>query len=444
MSRVVSIAVVSILLVILSLGCVGVWYATRDPLPREIRIAAGKQDGLYHTFAQHLALKIQKRTGHPVRVIETAGTEENIGLLQEGGTELALIQTISLTPKEVAGIAPLFPEPVHLIVRDRTKKVESPSQLGGKNVSLGLPGSGMRINSHTLLAHYDVPLAEVHKSDAHFAALATDSELDAALITTGWMNPQVAKLLQNPDLKLIGIPDPDGLAARHPWFVPTTIPRGLYPAKTPVPAEPVRTVAVTALLAGRADCSDQLVRETLAAIYETDLRASFPVVLSAKAAKDYDTAVMHPSVARYHDPSAGFARLSRALEIIAKSKEVLLALVAFGLLVWGWVRRHRERLAAEADQAQKQKLDEFIRQTLAVELQQMEVAEPEQLRVFLRRVTQIKQAALQELTSEKVRGDQLFAIFLSQCAALSEKIQMRMMYARMSEVAEKNDARVAP
>ena len=32
-----------------------------------------------------------------------------------------------------------------------------------------------------------------------------------------------------------------------------------------------------------------------------------------------------------------------------------------------------------------------------------------------------------------VRGDQLFAIFLSQCAALSEKIQMRMLYGRMSE-----------
>ena len=40
--------------------------------------------------------------------------------------------------------------------------------------------------------------------------------------------------------------------------------------------------------------------------------------------------------------------------------------------------------------------------------------------------------ALQELTSEKVRGDQLFAIFLAQCAALSEKIQMRMLYGCLS------------
>ena len=100
------------------------------------------------------------------------------------------------------------------------------------------------------------------------------------------------------------------------------------------------------------------------------------------------------------------------------------------------VERRREQVAATADQAQRQKLDDFIGRTLTVELEQMEVAEPEQLRPFLRRVTQIKQDALRELTSEKVRGDQLFSIFLSQCAALSEKIQMRMLYGRMSETME--------
>ena len=28
------------------------WYGSRDPLPSEIRIAAGQRDGLYFTFAQ--------------------------------------------------------------------------------------------------------------------------------------------------------------------------------------------------------------------------------------------------------------------------------------------------------------------------------------------------------------------------------------------------------
>ena len=107
-------------------------------------------------------------------------------------------------------------------------------------------------------------------------------------------------------------------------------------------------------------------------------------------------------------------------------------MITIFLLVWGWARRRRERATVAADQIQKQKLDDFIGETLEVELQQMEVTDPEELRPFLRRLTMIKQEALRELTSEKVRGDQLFAIFLSQCAALSEKIQMRMLYGRMS------------
>lgn len=104
------------------------------------------------------------------------------------------------------------------------------------------------------------------------------------------------------------------------------------------------------------------------------------------------------------------------MELLSKSKEALFGVVAAAILMWGWLRRRREQIAAAADQVQKEKLEGFIGRTLTVELDQMKVDAPEELRPFLRQVTQIKQEALKELTSEKVRGDQLFAIFLSQCA----------------------------
>jgi TRAP transporter TAXI family solute receptor len=409
------------------------WYTSHEFLPREIRIAAGKPNGLYDTLARQLARCLHERTGRPVRVLETAGTEENVRLLRDSDAELALIQTVSSTPKGLAGIAPLYPEILHLLAR-KGKGIRSPKDLEGRRVALGLRGSSMRQISHTVLNHYQVK--NVEDAEEYFDVLDTEPGVDAALVTTGWMNPTVERLLQRGDLELIGIDDPDGLALRHPWFTVTTIPRGLYPATPPAPPESVRTVAVTALLASRADASDRLVREALAALYESELRSSFPAVLSAKAAKDFDAAVMHPSVAVYHNPAVALNRLSQWSEVISKSKEAVFGVIAFAVLGWGWMRRRRERIAAAADQAQKQKLDDFIARTLTVELEQMEVTDPEHLRPFLRRVTQIKQEALRELTSEKVRGDQLFAIFLSQCAALSEKIQMRMVYGRMSEAAD--------
>lgn len=326
----------------------------------------------------------------------------------------------------------MFPEPLHFIVRKgKGKTITSPADLAGRRVALGLRGSGMRQNGHTLLAHYGVSPEDVVDVEDPFDALL-DERVGAVLITTGWMNPVLEKALRRDDVELVGLADPQGLAARHPWFIPTTIPRGLYSGKPPVPRDPVETVAATAMLTARSDAHEDLVRASLAELYETGLRASYPAMLSAKAARDYDASVMHPSVTGYHDPSARIKRVSRALELIGKSKEALFGAGAIALLIWGWFRRRRERIAAASDQLQKQKLDEFIGRTLTVELEQMEVSDPEALRPFLRRVTQIKQEALNELTSEKVRGDQLFAIFLSQCAALSEKIQMRMMYGRLS------------
>ncbi|MBA4065873.1 MAG: hypothetical protein C0501_19570 [Isosphaera sp.] len=415
----------------LALVCAVVWYAIRPGLPSEIRIAAGQPGGLYHSFAVDYGRRLEERTGRPVRVLETGGSGDNARLLREGGADLALMQTVCLPPDGVVAVAPLFPEPVHFVVR-KGSDIRSPADLAGRRVGLGKPGSGVRQNADVILSHYGVAPEKVRGADDPFGSLAGSGDLDAALVTSGWMNPTLERVLRGGEVELVGLADPEGLAARHPWLVPATIPRGLYSGSPSVPPEPVRTVAVTALLAARSDAPREVVREALAALYETDLRAAYPLLLSARAARESDAAVLHPAAVAYHDPSARFHRLAQAMELAAKSKEVLVGLVALAVLVWGWVRHRRGLRAAAEDRAQKQKLDEFIGRTLAVEVEQMDVTDPEQLRPFLRRVTAVKQEALKELTSERVRGDQLFAIFLSQCAALSEKIQMRMIYGRVT------------
>ncbi len=421
-----------LLLVAIVISSAVVWYLSRDPLPPEIRIAAGQPDGLYSSFAEAFAKRLSARTGRPVRVLTSVGSEANIELLRNGQAELALVQTASLPPEGLASIAPVFQEPLHLIAR-KGKGIRSPSDLKGRRVALGLSGSSIRINAQTVLAHYEIPLEDLQFAEEPFGALDTNQEIDAAVVTTGWMNPIVDKLLHRPDLELVSIPDPEGLSLRYPWFTPTTIPRGLYPGNRPVPSEPIRTISVSALLSVRSDASDRLVQESLAALYESDLLSEFPAVPTAKNARQTDLVGQHPAVLVYHDPAVAFKRLTQTMELLSKSKEALFGLGAAAILAWGWLRRRRERFAAQADRLQKQKLDAFIAQTLTVELDQMSVTEPEKLRPYLRQLTLIKQNALKELTSETVRGDQLFAIFLSQCAALSEKIQMRMIYGQLTE-----------
>lgn len=121
----------------------------------------------------------------------------------------------------------------------------------------------------------------------HFGAVGRDTEVDAALVTTGWMNPQIEQLLRRDEFALVGLPAPDAVSDQHPWLTPVTIPSGLYSGRPITPAMPVRTVAATALMSARADAPDELIQEALDALYESDLRAGFPAVQSAKAARNY-------------------------------------------------------------------------------------------------------------------------------------------------------------
>ena len=160
-----------------------------------------------------------------------------------------MFQTYSLPPDGIAGIAPLFMEPLHLIARN--KDIASVAKLAGKRVALGTKGSGMRQNAMTVLANHGLALTDLTEVEEPFGALDADPKLAAAFIASRWMNPLLLKRLQQNDVALVGIDDAEGLAARHPWFTATTIPHGLYPGKPPVPPKPVPTVAVTALLRAR-------------------------------------------------------------------------------------------------------------------------------------------------------------------------------------------------
>src|SRR5262249_30646546 len=162
----------------------------------------------------------------------------NVKLLREGGAELGFMQALSTTPDDVAGIAPLFPEPLHLLVR-KGKGIRSVADLKGRRVTLGPRHSGARQNAIAVVNHYQVPLESLQDTEEYFVALATDPKLEAALFTTASMNQQLKDLLARGDLELVGIADAEGLATSHPWFTVTTIPRGLYPGNPPEPPAPV-------------------------------------------------------------------------------------------------------------------------------------------------------------------------------------------------------------
>ena len=61
------------------------------PPPRQLRIATGSASGAYHAFGQHFASELQ-RSGIELEIVATAGSLENLDLLEAGEVDLALVQ----------------------------------------------------------------------------------------------------------------------------------------------------------------------------------------------------------------------------------------------------------------------------------------------------------------------------------------------------------------
>lgn len=76
--------------------------------------------------------------------------------------------------------------------------------------------------------------------------------------------------------------------------------------------------------------------------------------------------------------------------------------------------------------AHKDHLNEFLIRIGQIEKAQMDTDDNEKLREYLDEVTRVKLQALEELTDERLRGDNMFTILLMQYANVARKIESKL------------------
>jgi len=325
--------------------------------------------------------------------------------------------------------APLYAEPVYVIVR-KGREIASAKDLMGRRVALGPVGSGMRASATTLLRHCGIGPESLVDHTRYFAELSSDSSLDAAIATSGMLSPDLHALMHDGEFELLPLVNARALSIHHPYFMPVTIPRGLFRPEPPIPARPVETVATTAVLAVREDAPGVLVEAALRTVYEDYLSIHGPSLMPAREAREWELLPIHGAARSYHDPYQGVGLLANLLEGLAGIKELLFAAGAGLYLLW----RRRRRLAEERDlrhlQTQRAALETLMDETVRIERAQMSCADADTLERFLDDVTVLKLKALGELSHKDLRGDRLFLIFLIQCANLIRKIQSKLIQYR--------------
>ena len=226
-------------MVLVLVGSIVTWYVTRETLPSRIKLATALPGGLYHKVGSDLARQLATRTGAEVEVVSTAGSLENRKKLLAGDVDLAILQAGTVPSDGLSALAPLYEDVMCVVVR-RGRDITSVRDLAGRSVIFGPEGSGMREQALRLLTHYRIKIADTEVSYLYFTRMLEDETIDAAIITTGLMNPDLNRLLGTGAFDLVPILDAEAIAIRHPLFQRFEVPRGLFYERPAIPSEPAR------------------------------------------------------------------------------------------------------------------------------------------------------------------------------------------------------------
>ena len=233
--------------------------------PHSIRIAAGSSSGAYYHYAERYR-EILARAGIELEILETAGSVENIALLQDGDArvDLGLIQggiPIPTSAIRLESLGSLFYEPVWILSRE-DKQGNRLNTLTNKRIAVGPEGSGTRFIALSMLEASGIDQAntEIISEDLKLSAeRLIDGDIDLIFMVGAADSPLLRRLVHTPGIHIHDLPRADAYARTHSALIALKLPEGTLDLRRDVPGTDVRLVASTASLVARSDFHPALV-----------------------------------------------------------------------------------------------------------------------------------------------------------------------------------------
>ncbi|WP_146677778.1 serine/threonine-protein kinase [Pirellula sp. SH-Sr6A] len=268
-----------------------------NTLPRRVTIASGSPGGMYFQFAGQISAEIERETGLHPNVIPTNGSLDNLKQLQDGKVHLAIMQESAVRSDQVAVVAPLFYEAVHILVRKELgiRRIED---IASRRVMLGSKASGTRQAAIRLISHFDMDVDELSTIDGDWFQedLRRQAEVVVVVVKVGQQG--VRDMLHAEGFEMLPISNAATLALEEPMFRPYEIPMKDYGLDG---AGSVQTLATTALLVVRRDAPSRLVSESLQAIYhQSPAGASISGLIPLELAVNWQGLPYHEAARRFY------------------------------------------------------------------------------------------------------------------------------------------------
>jgi TRAP transporter TAXI family solute receptor len=244
-----------------------------EPMPKKVAIATGSKNGAYFHFAVRYAEELRKE-GVDLAVRETRGSVENLQLLKDKASDVdaAIVQSGVCGPddhQQLWALGSLYREPLWVFYRG-DKKFDRLSELAGKRIGVGPPGSGTYMVAMQLLAANGLVKPGDAKADT--AAVVVEGpvdvaaeklrkgELDAAFFVAAIDAEYVKVLMKDGSVRLLSFQQHKAYHHKLRFLSEVTLPAGLINLGRNFPAEDTYLVAPTAMLVVRKQAHAALAR----------------------------------------------------------------------------------------------------------------------------------------------------------------------------------------
>ncbi len=248
----------------------------RPAPPKTVVMTVGTAGGAYDAFAKRyqailarngITLELHPSSGavenyERLKADEVDGVRYDVGFVQSG------IGSAADAP-HLQTIAGVYYEPVWLFA-PRIDRLTRLSDLAGKRIGIGIPGSGLRRLATQILSAAGVDgrnatLVDIAGTDAEKAL--DDGTLDLAFIIGAPESPLLQELFKG-HLHVVSLVQSDAVARFFPTLTPLLLPPGAIDLADDRPPHEVKLVAATSLLVCRDDLHPALVYLLLEAANE--------------------------------------------------------------------------------------------------------------------------------------------------------------------------------
>jgi TRAP-type uncharacterized transport system substrate-binding protein len=250
------------LLLLLFAGLMLVWWLADPPPPKRILMATGTEGGSYQMLAKKYVDYFAKK-GVTLELVPSHGAQENIARLSDrkDPVQVAFVQAGIYNPNGIAGIVSLGSvayEPLWFFYRgpvleasdfhfqeDRFRKLLS------RRVSIGEVGSG----THSQGLHI-VKAAGLEKYITQFLTLSSAEgvnalllgEIDVLFLVDQLESPNIKKLLNDPNLNVIGFNRAEAYTRILPYLEILTVPTASFSLIRDFPPQTIQLLSTTTQL----------------------------------------------------------------------------------------------------------------------------------------------------------------------------------------------------